>query len=454
MNHTAVGDVTLPTRPVAAPAGGVARGRTRAPGSKSHTNRLLAVASLAHGTSTLRGPLHSDDSAAMRALARGLGATVDDTDGDVWRVEGTAGAPAGGGTVNVGQSGTAMRFGAALGCVAAQPITVDGHAQLRRRPLGALTAALSALGATVADADGFPPVTAGGGLRGGAVAVDCAGSSQFASAVLLVAPYAQRDVVMATSGLGAAAYVELTAAVMAAAGARVDPVVDGDAPAWVVTAGQHYRGVDADVEPDASAAAHLLALAAATGGEVTVVGLDAVSQPDGAVPEQLAQMGCTVTRRHGDVTVAGPDRLTPVDADLTATPDQLTTLAALAVLASGTSRLTGVAVARGHETDRPAVLATELAKLGAQVDQRPDGLVVHGVGPAPDLSHGPVVLDAHDDHRLAMAFAAVAVRVPGVAVGGPGCVAKTYPAFWRDAAALGLEFAELPSDAGPPGARP
>ncbi len=442
MSQTAEPGWVLPSRPVALGAGGVARGRISAPGSKSHTNRLLAVASLAGGTSTLHGPLDSEDSRAMRTLARVLGAAVDDRDPRTWHVAGVDGQPAAGGTADVRQSGTALRFGVALACLADGPVTVDGADQLRRRPVGALTSALAALGADVTDAGGYPPVTAGGGLRGGAVSVDCAGSSQFASAVLLAAPYARRDVVMCASGLAAWAYVGLTAEVMGRAGVTVTELDGDDQPGWRVSAGVGYQAVDAVVEPDASAAAHLLSLAAATGGEITVPGLGATSQPDAAMPTVLARMGCQIIRSGDDVTAVGPDCLDAVDVDLSATPDQVTTVAALAAIADGTSRLSGAGVARGHETDRIATLAGELNKLGVVVEERPDGLIVHGVGPRPSLPRAPVVLAAHDDHRLAMAFTAIAARVPEVRIGEPWCVAKTYPGFWDAVAALGLTVQE------------
>jgi 3-phosphoshikimate 1-carboxyvinyltransferase len=430
----------LPTGPVTLPGRVPARGRVTPPGSKSHTNRLLAVAALAEGVSTLSGPLDSEDSRAMRAVAAVLGARVAADDPRAWRVTGVGGRPPGGGTADVASSGTALRFGAGLACLARAPVTLDGSTQLRRRPVGALTRALAALGGDIDDAGGRPPVSAGGGLAGGglaggAVTVDCAGSSQFASAVLLAAPYAARDVVVAASALPAPAYVDLTAAVMRAAGADVARL-DAEVATWRVAAGAGYGAVDAAVEPDASAAAHLLALAAATGGEVTVAGLAATSQPDAGLPAVLARMGCGVSHTGDDVTVTGPDGLDAVDADLSAMPDQVTTVAALAAVAEGTSRLSGVAVARGHETDRIATLARELAELGADLTQHPGGLTITGVGPRPELE--PVVLSPHDDHRLAMAFAAVAACLPEVAVAQPECVAKTYPGFWQAATALGL----------------
>jgi 3-phosphoshikimate 1-carboxyvinyltransferase len=305
--------------------------------------------------------------------------------------------------------------------------------------VGPLVAALRALGADVADAGGGrPPVTAaGGGLEGGRATVDASASSQFASAVLLVAPYARRPVTLTAEGLGAAAYVELTAAVMRGFGARVEPAGTPDPPAWRVAPGP-YRAADLEIEYDASAAAHLFALAAATGGEVTVTNATpGTLQPDAALPGLLEAMGATVTRDGAWVTVRGPAALDPVDADLAAMPDQVTTVAALAALAAGPSRIRGVAVTRGHETDRLAALAAELGKLGVPVRELPDGLVVDGAGPK---GVRPARLATWGDHRMAMALAAVAARVPGVVLEDPGCVAKTYPGFWDDLAAAGLAW--------------
>ena len=167
----------------------------------------------------------------------------------------------------------------------------------------------------------------------------------------------------------------------------------------------------------------------------------ATLQPDAALPDLLAAMGATVTRRGDELTVRGPATLAPVDADLSAMPDQVTTLAALAALAAGPSRLRGVGVARGHETDRLAALAAELAKLGVAVTEAPDGLVLDGPGPE---RLRPARLATWGDHRMAMALAAVAARVPGVVIEDPACVAKTYPGFWRELAAAGLVWRPHP----------
>jgi 3-phosphoshikimate 1-carboxyvinyltransferase len=423
------------------PAGPVAL-RLAAPASKSVTNRALLCAALAEGASRLVGAAGSDDAEAMATALGQLGAEVDPAGSGAWTVTGTGGrlaSPAR--PLDARLSGTTMRFLAAAATLTPAGATVTGQPPLLRRPVGPLVQALRALGAEIADAGGgLPPVTAaGGGLEGGRATVDAARSSQFASAVLLVAPYARRTVALAAERLGAAAYVALTARLMGRFGAAVEPA--GPA-AWRVEAGHPYRATELSVEYDASAAAHLFALAAATGGQVTVTNATpATLQPDAALPDLLAAMGATVTRDGEALTVRGPETLDPVDADLAALPDQVTTVAALAALATGRSRLRGVAVSRGHETDRLAALAAELAKLGVAVTELPDGLVVEGAGP--DRLR-PARLATWGDHRMAMGLAAVAARVPGVVLEDPGCVAKTYPGFWDDLAAGGLAWRARP----------
>jgi 3-phosphoshikimate 1-carboxyvinyltransferase len=412
---------------------GPLRARLAAPGSKSVTNRLLVLAALAEGESVLEHPLSSDDSAAMVRVVTGLGASVTE-EGSAWRVRGTAGRPAvPPAPLDAGLSGTTMRFGVALAALAPGPVTLTGRPPLLRRPIGPLVTALRALGAGARDHGGYPPVElAGGGLAGGEVTVDAGASSQFASALLLVAPYARRDVTVVAEGRAATGYLELTVAAARGFGAAIEPLPGWG---WRVTAGRAYRARHVTVASDASAAAHLYSLAVATGGEVTVTNAAADEQPDAALPEVLAAMGARVVRDGTAVTVTGPARPRPVVVDLRGMPDQVTTVSALAALADGPSRITGVAVARTHETDRLAALAGELGKLGVRVDQEPDGLVVHG-----GCARGPARLETHDDHRLAMAFASIAVRVPGVTIADPGCVAKTYPGFWSDLAAMGVQW--------------
>lgn len=424
-------------------------GSIAAPASKSVTNRLLLIAALADGTSHLHHPLVSDDAEAMASVCIGLGAAI-------WPADARHAAPglhvAGtGGRVSDGDrpldcrlSGTTMRFGLAAAALSAHGVTLTGAAPLLRRPLGPLADALRTLGASVRDSDGFPPVTAGGGLRGGQVDIDVTGSSQYASAVLMAAPYAERDVTVRATGEHAAAYVELTVDTMDEWGATVDRLGPG---AWQVTAGRGYTARDVTVEYDASAAAHLMALGVATGGSVTIPNAaEETLQPDAALPDVLARFGASIARQGGErLTVTGPDRpQAPGRLDLSSMPDQVTTVACLAALAEGETVISGVEVVRGHETDRLAALAGELVKVGAAVEERPDGLVIDGsrASGGVDADH-PAVLNTHDDHRLAMAFASVAARLPHVVIDDPGCVAKTYPDFWKAFVRLGGEVHPL-----------
>ena len=420
--------------PIEVVPSGPVRARMRAPSSKSVTNRLLVISALAEGASLLRHPLDSDDTRAMREAVTALGASVEDaTDG--WLVRGTGGRLGAQSPLDIDArlSGTTMRFAVAMAALAVGPVTVTGAPPLLRRPMGPLLAALRALGADVLDEpDGSPVRLGGGGLKGGSVEVDVSHSTQFASAVLLVAPYAAEGVRIHVTGEGASGYLAMTLQAMARWGVAVDRV---GADTWYVAGDQPYRRRDETVEHDASAAAHLFALAAATGGEVIVTNAgQPTSQPDAALPALLERMGCSVVHDRDALTVAGPARLRPLHADLRAMPDQITTLASLAALAEGTSVLRGVAVARGHETDRLAALAHELRALGVAVTELPDGLEITGG------ARGPARLATHDDHRLAMAFAAIGARIPGVVVEDPGCVAKTYPQFWSDVAEAGVRW--------------
>ena len=411
--------------------GGPVTAALRAPASKSLTNRAVLVAALAQGTSRLIAPLDSDDTRAMCRVMNALGAEVT-ADGEDLVIRGTGGRPVAPATpVDAGLSGTTMRFATAAAALAAGPVTLTGAPPLLRRPVGPLTQALAALGAQAEDHAGLPPVRVSGGLRGGAVSVDVSGSSQYLSAVLLAAPYADHDVVATATGRAADAYIAMTADLMLRWGAEVEQEAAG---VWRVRAGRGYAARDEAVEYDASAAGHLYALAGATTGSVTVVnGAPATLQPDARLPEVLAGMGCTVREEEGAVAVAGPDVLHPITVDLSAMPDQVTTVACLAALAPGTSVITGAGVTRGHETDRLAALAQELGKLGVAVAEAPDGLTITG-----GTARGPARLATHDDHRLAMSFAALGLVVPGVVIEDPGCVAKTYPAFWDDLQRAGV----------------
>ncbi len=433
-----------PSGPLEVVPSGPLAGSLAAPPSKSMTNRLLAIAALASGTTEIVGPLVSEDTEAMSGGIAAIGCPVDRGDGaGVWSVAGTDGrprVPGGHQVLDARQSGTTLRFMAALAALAEGTVVLDGAPGLRRRPIEPLLHALEALGAFVESDGGRPPVTViSAGLAGGEAQVDAAQSSQFATALLLVAPYANSDVTLEVHNLGAGGYVDLTIEAMTRFGASVEHRGDGRIR---VRAGDGYRGRREPVGYDASAAAHLWALAAATGGEVAVDNAEESLQPDARILDHLAAMGAVVRRggpgmggAGGGVSVRGPSVLSPIEADLSEMPDQLPTLAVLAALAPGLSRLSGLGVARGHETDRLYVVALELSRLGVDVETGADWIEISG-----GRSLSRAVVETHGDHRMAMAFAALGAAASGVTIGDPACVAKTYPGFFDDAVSLGLRL--------------
>ncbi len=404
----------------------------RVPGSKSLTNRALVCAALAEGTSTIEGALVADDTAAMRTALAALGAGIAGGEGDTTlTVHGTGGRLRPGPlALDMRLSGTTSRFVLPVVALGEGDYRVDGAPPLRARPMGPVLDGLRALGAGVTGhgEPGHLPVTvtAPGGLAGGEVAVAGDTSSQFVSGLLLAGPYARRGIrLRVTTRLVSRPYVELTTAVMAEFGVDVAPDVVGVGAVLAVPPGR-YRATDYTVEPDASTASYFLAAAAIVGGRVTVEGLGAASrQGDARFADLLAAMGARVARTATATTVEGTGRLAGLgDVDLADMPDMAQTLAVVAAFADGPTRVTGVGFIRGHETDRIAAVVTELARAGVGARAEDDGFVIE---PRPV---GPARIRTYDDHRMAMSFALLGLRAPGIEIDDPGCVAKTFPGFW------------------------
>jgi 3-phosphoshikimate 1-carboxyvinyltransferase len=389
----------------------------RLPGSKSLTNRALVAAALAEGTSHLEHPLVADDTGAMVEGLRALGADIR-LEGEVAVVEGGL-RPAGPVAVDARLSGTTARFLLPVLALGEGPATLDGGPPLRARPMGPLVDAVRSLGASV-DGDALP-VTVHGPMRGGTARLPGDVSSQFLSGLLLAGPRVTGGVrVELTTPLVSAPYVAMTAAVMEAFGAEVRR----DGEAWVVPEGRYGARTYA-VEPDASAASYFFAAAVLTGGRVTVPGLGRGSlQGDLAFVDVLERMGATVERGDDRTTVAAGPRLAGVDADLSELSDTAQTLAAVAVFADSPTRVRGIGFIRRKETDRLAAVVRELRRCGVGAEETDDGFVVHPGTPR------PAVVETYDDHRMAMSFALLGLRVPGIAIADPGCVAKTFPGFW------------------------
>ena len=404
----------------------------RLPGSKSITNRALLLAALADGESRLVAPLHSEDTFYMASALREIGVSVEETPERDFRVAGRSGkfdAPEK--TLFIGNSGTTVRFLTAAACFAplGSDIVLDGVARMRERPIRDLVGALLTLGvdAECLNGHGCPPVRVrGGGLPGGSCRLRGDVSSQFLTALLQAAPYADKDVEIEIVGdLISKPYIGITQSVMASFGVSL---VNDNYRRLRVPAGQRYQGREYKVEADASNASYFLAAAAVTGGTVTLENLGSESiQGDIQFLDVLERMGCTVSR-GASITLTGPARLKGVNADMEAIPDTAQTLAVVAAFADGPSHITHLASLRVKETDRVRAIAKELPKLGVRVDEGPSDWIIT---PPADGIYAPAEIDTYDDHRMAMAFAVAGLRVPEVRINNPGCVAKTFPDFWE-----------------------
>lgn len=430
------------------PAPGPVVGTARVPGSKSITNRALVLAALAAGPTTLAGALFADDTARMGDCLRALGFAVEtDAAAETITVHGRGGAiPAGRAELFVGNSGTTARFVTPLAALGRGEYFVDGVPRMRERPIGDLLQALAQLGVDVASLPGTdcPPLRVRAqGLRGGVCTVRADKSSQFLSGLLMAVPCAEGSEtrIHLEGPILSAPYIAITTTMMRRFGARVEVADEGRT--YVVPGRQPYASPALyTVEPDASAASYFLAAAAITNGRVRVpgIGKDAL-QGDAAFADVLGAMGCRVTRTDDAIEVAGTGMLRGITLDMNAISDTVMTLAAVAPFADGPTVIENVAHIRHKETDRLAAVATELRRLGVRVDERADGLTIY---PASRIV--PATVQTYDDHRMAMAFALVGLRAPGVWIADPGCVAKTFPDYFDRLAALAAGNHPLPGE--------
>lgn len=393
------------------------------PGSKSATNRYLALSAQATSPTTLRGALQARDTDLMMEAISALGATVERTGEDVTV---TPGPPTAGRVrIDCGLAGTVMRFIPPLAALTHATVTLDGDEGARRRPLAPLLDALADLDVVVEHADGFLPITirGAGKVRGGDVEVDPSTSSQYLSALLLAAPsFALGLTLRATGPVPSSPYLEMTVNALRTFGATV---TQPDARTWVVEPGQ-LTGGQVAVEPDLSNAAVFLAAGAVSGGRVGINHWPrTTAQPGAQFPALLERMGATVDWEGETLYVTGPESHTlwGLEADLSDVGEIVPTLAAVCALAQTPSRLTGIAHLRGHETDRLRALATEINRMGGQCRELEDGLEIQ-----PAMLHG-AELESYEDHRMATFGAIVGLRVDGVSVRNIATTSKTLPGF-------------------------
>ena len=420
-------------------APGPIRAQVTVPGSKSATNRALVLAALADGPSTLYRPLRSRDTQLMSGALRALGAGIEDGPDGSWLIS-PAERLTGGTEVDMGAAGTVMRFVPPIAALADGPVRFDGDKRSHERPVGPLVDALRTLGAEIDDAANpghFPLTVRGaGGLRGGVVEIDSAASSQFVSALLLSGARFDGGVDVRHVGgrLPSLPYIDMAVQMVRAAGVELD---DSEPERWQVEPGP-IKPVTQTIEPDLSNAAPFLAAALVTGGTVTIADWPrSTTQPGDRLREILTLMGASFEFTQAGLECRASGSIHGVDLDLADEAELTPTIAAIAALADGPSRLRGIGHIRLHETDRLAAIAAEINGLGGRVKELPEELLIE---PAP--LHGGV-FHTYEDHRLATAGAVLGLVVPGVQVQDVATTGKTLPDFPGRWAALlaGTDYA-------------
>jgi 3-phosphoshikimate 1-carboxyvinyltransferase len=405
------------------------------PGSKSLTNRALLISALAAGRTRLTNALFSDDSRYFARALQAVGFEVQlDEPNFEMTITGLGGRiPAQTAQLFIGNAGTAVRFLSAFLTLGTGEYVLDGEPRMRERPIGDLVAALTQLGAHLETPNGCPPVRIiASGLSGGKATIAGNISSQFLSALLMVAPYAKDAIAISLSTeLNSKPYVDMTLSVMKDFGVAVkrDEYQHFSVPlaTYSLPVNDPQPSVSAyPIESDASAASYFFAAPAICGGTVRVENISRKSkQGDVAFLDVLEQMGCTITECEHDIEVTGSHSIIGVDVNMRDIPDTAQTLAAIAPFASTPTRIRGIASARLKETDRVHATCTELARLGVRVEEQEDGLTIY-----PCEKFNPATIHTYHDHRMAMAFSLIGLRVPGLTIENPSCVSKTFPDFF------------------------
>ncbi len=394
------------------------------PPSKSYTQRALIAAALADGVSVVRNPSPSSDSVTMVRALRQFGIPIDELPG-AFRIVGCAGRPpAGDRVIHVGNAGTCLRFLTGFSALVPGTTTLTGDPEMLRRPVSRLVEALRDAGVDACCETPYPPVTVRGGSPfGGRITLSASESSQFLSALLLIAPGCATPLeVTLTGSLSSAPYAAMTIALMRDFGVHIS----SDGSAYRLSRPGAYRGREYDVESDVSSATYFGAAAAITGNTVTIRGVrrDTLQGDIGFFP-LISAMGCGVGFGDDDVTVSGGE-LRGVNADMNALPDSVPALAVAAAFASTPSTISGVEHLRHKETDRLSALHNELGKIGARTSVSGGEFTI-----TPGPLRGAVV-ETYKDHRIAMSFAVAGLRLRGMRIIDPGCVAKSFPDFWTE----------------------
>lgn len=397
-----------------------------APASKSYTARALLLAAMTQGTTRVVHALDCDDSRTMLEAILRIGYDVSGDFKNGIAIGDRVSTSANEIEIDVGNAGTTMRFLAGFLAFTPGRYVLRGDSRMHQRPIGDLVEALVRMGVELeyVEREGFPPLRLRGRLIRGGFELEMSGgvSSQFVSSILMAGTRPPGGLTVRATSISSRPYIEVTRDVVRTFGGRIDE----PAPDVFVVKHSELRLEEYAVEGDFSSASYWFAAAAATGGSVTVTNLNPASaQGDAKFLHILAAMGCAISWSGAGVTVRG-GALRGGTFDCNSCPDIVPTLAAIAPLATEPVEITNAANLRVKESDRIAVLTEELGKLGAAVEERPDGLLV-----APGWGAGPATVDSHDDHRIAMAFAVAGLARGNVQITGEQAVSKSYPRFWR-----------------------
>ena len=420
----------------------------RVPGSKSLTNRALLIAALTNGKTRLTNALFSDDSKYFAQALQTLGFDIQLNEANhEMIVTGLGGKiPVSKAELFIGNAGTAARFLSAFLTLGHGEYILDGEPRMRERPIGDLVDALSQLGCNIQPVfqtdhgpstmdHGQSPMVNGhisppikifaNGLPGGKTKIAGNISSQFLSALLMVAPYAESPIeIELTTNLNSKPYVDMTIAIMKDFGMEIERHDDS---LFTVCPASYLPIANYQIESDASAASYFFAVPAICGGTVRVENISRNSkQGDITFLDILKQMGCQIREGHNFMGVTGVSLLQGVDADMRDIPDTAQTLAVIAPFASSPTRIRGIASARVKETDRIYATCNELRRLGVQVDEHEDGMTIY-----PCKTFKPANVQTYNDHRMAMAFSLIGLRVDGVTIENPSCVSKTFPNYFE-----------------------
>lgn len=396
------------------------------PSSKSYSNRALLVAALADGESHIYNCLDCDDTRYMINALKSFGVEVKEEEAKIV-IQGINGSPK---TpekeIYVGNAGTTMRFLCSFAALCPDKTVIDGNDKMRQRPVQDLMDGLSRLGVNIKSLNnnGCPPIEIrGGGIRGGDTIMNGDKSSQYFTSILLSAPYANTDVIVKVKGkLTSKPYIDLTIDLMKAFGVNVE---NNSYSTFFVKSGKGYKARNYEIESDVSSAAYFFAAAAITGGRIRVENLKpATRQGDIKFIDILKKMGCTIIKGGNYIEIKG-GKLKGVNANMNEMPDAVQTLAVTALFAQGETQITGVSNLRIKETDRIKALVNELSKLGGQVRELNDGLVII---PGKLQSNE---IETYDDHRMAMSFALAGLKIPGIKIKNPDCVNKSFPGYFE-----------------------